>query len=272
MNQENKSSIEVLIITVLFIGLTLWWACIFFINNGENINANLLWAAVYQSVAILGGILGIFTSKQWGGLKSVMGRAILMFSLGLLLQSFGQTVFSYYNLIAKIEIPYPAISDFGFFGSIPLYIYGALLLAKASGANFSMRSISKKAISFIFLGLMLAFSYFFFLKGYVMEENSLLKTFLDFGYPFGQAIYVSIALLTYIFSRNYLGGIMKNYFLLIFFALLIQYASDFNFLYQASHLTWLNGGYGDFLYLSAYFLMALSLIKLNEASQKIRNS
>jgi hypothetical protein len=86
--------------------------------------------------------------------------------------------------------------------------------------------------------------------------------FLDFGYPLGQAIYVSLALLTYLLSTKTLGGIMKNKVLLILFALAVQYAADYNFLYQAYAETWSVSGYGDVIYLFAYFLMAVGLLQL----------
>ncbi len=50
--------------------------------------------------------------------------------------------------------------------------------------------------------------------------------------------------------------------LLLMFALVAQYVADFNFLFQAPNSTWVNGGYGDFLYLFAYFLMGLSLARI----------
>ena len=109
---------------------------------------------------------------------------------------------------------------------------------------------------------MLIFSYFFFLRDYQFDWSNPLKIFLDFGYPLGQAIYVSIAILTYVLSKGVLGGVMKPKILFLVFALIIQYLADYNFLLQAANSTWQNGGYGDLIYLIAYLLMALSLLQL----------
>jgi hypothetical protein len=38
--------------------------------------------------------------------------------------------------------------------------------------------------------------------------------------------------------------------------------ADYNFLYQASDGTWINGGYGDVLYLISYFLISFGLMQL----------
>jgi len=107
----------------------------------------------------------------------------------------------------------------------------------------------------------LLFSYFFFLQGYIFDWSSPLRVFLDFGYPLGEALYVSIALLVLLLSWNILGGVMRTSLLYLMMALVVQYLAEFNFLYQAAHGTWVNGGYGDYMYLFAYFLMAISLTK-----------
>jgi hypothetical protein len=191
-----------------------------------------------------------------------MGRAILAFAIGLLLQTFGQTVFSFYNLVSQVEIPYPSLADLGFFGSIPLYVYGTLMLAKASGVNVSLKTFSSKIQAIVIPLVLLGFSYSLFLRGYEFDWSSPLRVFLDFGYPLGQAFYVSLALLAYLLTKKTLGGIMKNKVLFILIALVVQYVADYNFLTQAYAGTWQNGGYGDLIYLTAYLFMAIGLIQL----------
>lgn len=251
------------VLSVIFGVLLVWWIFLFLLGqNEDNRYQNLVWAALYQLIALLGGIWGILISRGWGGKRSVMGRSIVAFSLGLLLQVFGQSVFSFYNLFLGVEIPYPSIADIGYFGSIPLYIYGILLLAKASGVSISLRSYRQKLQAIIIPIIMCGGSYYFFLLGYEYDGNGFLKAFLDFGYPLGQAIYVAIAILTYTLSKKVLGGIMRGKVCFILIALVAQYIADSNFLYQAINLTWINGGYGDLLYMISYLLMAFGLLQL----------
>ncbi len=256
------------ITSILFVGLTIWWLYIYFYLGNTDIHRNLVWAASYQAVAICGAIWGLVIAKSWGGLRSVMGRAIIFFALGLLLQAFGQSVFSWYNLFLGVEVPYPSIADIGFFGSIPCYAYAIYQLGKASGITVSMRSFFSKIQALLIPLIMLGVSYYFFLRGYVTEGTSALQVFLDFGYPIGQAIYVSIAIITYLLSKRVLGGVMRNKVLFILFALAVQYAADNNFLYQAIEGGWVNGGYGDYIYLVAYFLMAYGLAELDTVFKK----
>lgn len=260
LTQDSAAKIVILIFAIL----TVWWGALQYLGYEQTSEfRNLIWAALYQAVALYGGVWGLVIGfKSWGGTKSVIGRAVLAFSIGLLLQSFGQTIFSFYNLVLEVDIPYPSIADIGFFGSIPLYIYGTVLLARASGVAVSMRSYASKTQAMLIPLVMLALSYYFFLRGYEIDWTAPLRMFLDFGYPLGQAIYVSIAILTYLLSKRVLGGVMKGKVIWILLALVVQYIADYNFLFQTIHETWLNGGYGDFIYMLSYLFMALGLLQL----------
>jgi len=257
---------------ILFVVLALWWVVISLVWNNESVQANLIWGASYQLMAILGVIFGFIVSKSWGGRKSVMGKTVLFFSIGLLLQVFGQTVFSIYNFLG-VELPYPSLADVGYFLSIPFYIYATILLAKASGASLSLKFIHKKIQAVIIPVIVLIASYVVFLRGYEFDWSSALsslRVLLDFGYPLGQALYVSLAVLVLVLSKDLLGGVMRSKVLIIVFALAIQYAADYNFLFQAYNGSWVNGSYGDLIYLFAYFIMALALINLGSVFEKIK--
>ncbi len=262
MEAQQPKRIANIVTWVLFLILSVWWLALMLGIDTQVESHSLLWAASYQSVAIWGGLLGLLISRFWGGFKSVFGRAVIFLSLGLLFQVVGQSTFSFYNIILHVEVPYPSIADIGFFGSIPLYIYGILLLGRATGFTISLKSSVSKAQVFVVLLFLLSFSYFSFLRGYEIGAYEPLRVFLDFAYPLGQAIYVALAVLVYLLSRKMLGGVMKNKILLILAALVVQYLADYNFLFQAINGTWVNGGYGDYIYLVAYFLMALGLISV----------
>ncbi|MSU55108.1 MAG: hypothetical protein EXS46_01035 [Candidatus Taylorbacteria bacterium] len=245
---------------VLFFCLVGWWWYLQYLGLSNTEDTRQMWAVLYQIIALYGGILGIITSKAWGGSKSLFGRVVLAFSIGLLLQAFGQSMYSYYIYYLNIDVPYPSLGDIGFFGSIPFYIYGSILLARTSGVKVSLKSFETKIQAFLFPLVALSISYWVFLKGYDFVSTAPLKIFLDFGYPLGQAVYVSIALLTLLFSREVLGGIMKGPVRFFLFALIFQYISDYMFLYQESRETWIVGGMNDLCYATSYFLMTLSLI------------
>ncbi len=231
-----------------------------------------LWGALYQVMALFGGLVGLLISRHWGGYKSLLGRAILLFSISLLLQSFGQSVNSYYNFFLNVEVPYPSLGDVGFFGSTIFYILGIAHLAKLSGFRFTSRSTRGKVLAIVLPLVMLIFSYWFFLQGYEFDWTDKIRIFLDFGYPLGDALYVSIALLTFILCRNVLGGIMRRPVFLLVCALTFQYLVDFMFLYQVSQGTWYVGGINDYLYFASYFVMTMALIYMGVMFHKVEES
>ena len=247
------------VLTTLFIIVSIWWLCIHPFDSQTVVNGKNIWSSVYWLISFFGGIFGVIIAYYWQGRKSIIGKAILAFSIGLFLQSFGQIVYNYYTLFARIEAPYPSLGDIGYFGSIFAYIYGALLLAKASGMKYSIQPFRNRLLAILLPLLMLCASYAIFLHNYQFS-GSWITTMLDFGYPFGQAVYVSIALLVVYMSRNYLGGAMGKPIVLLLIALISQYISDTDFLYQANHNLWYAGSFGDYLYTISYFLMAMALV------------
>lgn len=264
MTKTLFRSRKTIVLILLFLAVTGWWITLK--ANADAGKSALDWfAGSYGLIALVGGLFGLSLSKKWGGFKSILGRAVIAFSAGLLAQEFGQLAYAYYAVVKDVEVPYPSIGDVGYFGSVVLYIYGASLLAKAAGVNVSLRSLTSKLQAVAIPLVILITSYAFFLKGYEFDWSNPLTVFLDFGYPLGQAVYLSITILALLLSRKLLGGILRGRILLILFALALQYSADFNFLYQSYHETWTTAGYGDFLYAVSYFLMALSLVNFGQA-------
>jgi len=271
MNIKNKS--QYIIPVIIFGFFAAWWLYLQSQNIDTNRNSRQLWGATYQVLALYGGIIGLFISKKWGGIRSLLGRIIFIFSIGLFLQVFGQSFSSWYVYNFAVESPpYPAIGDIGFFGSVLAYIYAVYLLSKVSGVALTLRKVHNKIFAFIIPVLILGSSYIYFLKGYEFEGTTPLLVFLDFGYPVGQAIYVSLAILCLVMSWNVLGGMMRKPIFTLIFALLFQYFSDVMFLYEAHLGSWYVGNINDFLYASSYFIMAISLIRLGNVFEEIKNS
>lgn len=261
MTSKTTNLPSVLAVT-LFAALSIWWGVLALVTEPEAFS-RYVFGASYGLMAVFGGVYGLVTAKKWGSFKSSLGRSILYLAMGLLLAEFGQLIFSYYNIVKEELIPYPSMADIGFFGNMLLYILGGFALTKVLGVGLMIKRSPLKVLAGIALpSLLLIATYILFLKGYDSTGVSKLQLLLDFGYPLGDAVYVSLAGVALLCTARSLGGIMKKPLLILLFAFVAQYVADFNFLYQNSHETWVNGGYGDFLYLFAYFVMTLSLINL----------
>lgn len=267
---DNPRSSRLIIIAIcMFSFFTIWWIFLQLFVDKKNIFYPIF-TSIYWIVALYGGIYGLQTSRNWGGLKTLMGKAIFMFSLGLFAQVFGQIVYSYYSNIQHV-VPYPSIGDIGYFTTIPLYIYGAYLLAKSSGIKVNLQSFKEKILAFIIPVVMLIIGYILFLQDYKFNWDEPIKIFLDFIYPLGDAFYVSIAIIIFIFSRDILDGIMRSKALLLLVALAIQFFADYSFLYQSHFGNYYQGDFVDYIYLVAYFFMTLSLLHLKSLQVKIKN-
>lgn len=271
MLETLKKRWQAQVAILLFFILTLWCIVCIYALGSESKRFFGDFASIYGVMALFGAICGISISFKWGGLRSVMGKAILLFSLGLLAQEFGQLTYAYFSFFKHIDVPYPSLGDIGYFGSIPLYILGVIYLSKASGVKISTSSLVSKLQAIIIPIIMLAVGYVLFLQDYTFDPVSPLRTVLDFGYPLGQAVYISLAILTYLLSKHVLGGIMKNKILFILFALCVQFLCDYTFLYQSSRGTWAAGGVNDYMYLVAYFLMTIGLIQFGIVLSKLKD-
>jgi hypothetical protein len=266
--QKNKLQI---LVTLIFLGFVVWWVSFQHIVDKQGL-VTQWFSGTYGVVALIGSVIGFLAARKWGGFKTVLGKALIFFSLGLLAQEAGQLIYAYYVDAAKIQIPYPSWGDVAYFGSVLLYITAALFLTKAAGAKFSLKNTKYKAIAVLVPVILLASSYGVLLLHHQYDFSKPVTVFLDFGYPMGQAIYISIAITAYLLSRKLLGGVMKSGIVLIILALFIQYVSDSTFIYQSSRGTWLSGKYDDLFYLIAYFTMATAMIKFHTIYNGLRNS
>jgi hypothetical protein len=266
-----KNKLQILV-TLIFLGFGGWWIELQHVVSQQG--SEVSWFEnTYGLMALIGSIIGFCAIKKWGGLKTVLGKALLFFSLGLFAQEAGQLIYSYYTQVDKIQIPYPSWGDAAYFGSVLFYITAAFFLAKVVGIRFSMRkSFLYKAIAIIVPLILLIGSYLILLHNHQYDTSKPLTVFLDAGYPIGEACYISIATVAYLLSRKMLGGIMKSGILLVLLALLVQYISDFTFIYQSNRNTYVPGRLDDFSYLAAYFVMATALIRFHAIYRKLQHS
>lgn len=255
-----------LVTVAAFVILSLWWLVIY-LGGTTDAWINHAFGFTYGGFSVWGGLIGLLTARKWGGFSSLIGKSIIFLSLGLLMQAFGQYSFWFYNVFLHTDVPYPGIPDIGFFGSIPLYIYGAYLLFKSSGSRFALTSLTNKSQAVVIPLLMLSAGYYLFLRDYEVDFSAPLNVILDFGYPLGQAIYISIAILTFNLSRKILGGVMKLPILVLLIAFIAQFIAEYSFVYFQE--SFFPASFIDYLYLTAYFLMSFGLIYFKAVADQL---
>lgn len=251
------------LLVCFYILIFLWFVIINALGLRESLQ-NYAFGVTYAFIALVGGVSGLKISRKWGGFLSEVGRGIGFFSLGLIGLFFGQAVWSYFNIVAQVEVPYPSLADIGFFSIIPFYSLGMLAFAKAAGAQFSLRRLDGKIYALLLPAAMVSAVYFIFIQGLVFDFSNPVKTFFDFGYPLGEAIAISIGLVTYILARGILGGHMRSRIAFLSFAIVFHFITEFTFIYKAGAGTYYNAGPVDLMYATSFVIMSIGLLSFKE--------
>jgi hypothetical protein len=248
----------------IYLSIALWWLKINTFGLISDYEVYIFnWS--YGFIPFVGAMYGIFySSKYWGGWNSLLGRGIIYICLGLLGQWLGLQIWTYYNLIARVEVPYPSLADIGYFALIPFYSMAGYSLAKAAGGKFSLRTPRGQMAVLIIPLLMLTAAYMLFVRDIGFDFTTPLKTFLDYGYPLGEIIPVCFALFIISIAKNLDGGSMRSRVLYLAFAFTFQFITEYLFLYAVSSETYINGGYNDLLYATSYFIMSLGVVSFKQ--------
>ena len=238
---------------------TALWAFLFFQGIKEGFY-NYLYSFLFGLIPLVGGVIAMYKSRLWGGLKSAVGKSVFFVGLGVFCWGVGECIWSYYNLVLNVPAPYPSLADLGFAPSIFFYSLGAFYLSKPAGAKFSLRHPWAKAFVAITPIVVLAFSWWLLIivaRGGILVPSgeSTLKTILDIAYPLGDFVGLAIAIIVSGLSFKYLGGRYLADVIAILLGLLAMYIGDTIFSYTTTAGTFYNGQLGDlFLSTGTFFL------------------
>jgi hypothetical protein len=250
-----------------YIFLLVFWATLFFqgIKGGFY---NYLYSFLFGLVPFFGGLVAMFSSRAWGGLKSAVGKGVFFVGLGLFLWGSGENIWSYYNFFMNEPAPYPSWADLGFGPSIFFYCLGAFYIAKATGAKYALRNIWVKISSVLVTVLLLIFSYHLLiikargtnLHDLVLSDSNLLKILLDIAYPFGGFLGLLLAVLISGLSFKYLGGKYRGSIYALLFGLAVMFIGDYSFSYTTTVGTFYNANWGDLMLTSGLAFMTLGVL------------
>jgi len=268
LNNSSKIIVALYIITVIF-----WLSFIVstkYTATLEGWKYQYLLKPFLIGMAVLplvGGIFGLLNSVRWGGFKSVLGRATLGISLGLITWSGGMIIWNYYLFFTDIEVPYPSLADAIFIFSWPLWIYGLFKLSRVIGVKFALRNNSGKIILFLLATVAILLSIYLSFglarNWSITWDGDWLKLFFDLFYPIVDVIILTLLIPTYWLSKKFLGGIYKMPILILFLGFLLNYIADVIFVFTTSNETYFNGHFVDFIYTTSMFALSLGLSMLN---------
>lgn len=225
---------------------------------------NYLYSFSFSIVPLIGGVIGISISKQWGFLSSATGRAIFYISAGLFFWGVGSMIWAYYNIFLNIPAPYPSIADAAYVISWPLWSVGIINLSRGTGMKFSLERMRGKLLLFIVPVILIMLSYYLLVvvgrAGSVSDfSQDKFKVFFDLAYPIGDVVILSLAVLVFGLSLNYLGGRYRLPILALLLGFALNYVADFIFSYTTTAGTFYVGNFGDLIFALTFFLLTFGI-------------
>lgn len=268
------STIYTKILLTVFIAVILWQFFIIFTKIKET-SLNFTFSLFYSIIPLGGSLLGFLNSHRWGGFASSVGRSVFFLSAGIFAWSIGNLIFSYYNIVLHIAIPYPSLADVFFVLIYPFSLLGIANLFRVTGALFAVRKISSKFVLFfspLIVGLFLFYLLFVVARGgEIKYDGDLLKLFLDILFPIGSTLIIMFTIVIYRFSAKLLGGVFRMPIILILAGFVSNFLADFLFSYTTTTETYFVGMWVDVFYPTAFFLISFGLVLLDPRLAKKNN-
>lgn len=254
------------VIIGFFIVLVVWW--FFILTKGlQNTNQNYFYGVLEGVLPVVGAIFGFTNSKKWGWFDSAMGRSVFFLSSGLLTWGIGTIVFGYYNIFLQIAVPYPSVADGFYIISWVLWAISMINLSRATGIKFRLGNLTGRLMLFFIPVIAIIFSYYALIvvarQGVFGFSGDVLTTFFNLAYPIGDIVILTIALLIYGLSFNYLGGFFKWPIIIILAGFVMNYVGDFFFVYLTTKGTYFVADWVDLIYTSVFFLLSLGACLLD---------
>lgn len=254
---------------IFFLVLLLWWAFLQYLGI-TNSPLNYLFALFYGILPLLGGFYTLIKSIK---LKDSINKTVFYLSLGLIAWGVGEIIWSYYNFILNIEVPYPSVADLAYILSYPLWFVALIYLAKSVGLELSLKSRFIKTIFFVFsFVIVLVAVYLVLFRGsldYTNLSGDYTKLFFDISYPVWDVILLVLALIINVLSLGTIRGKLSAAVTIITVSLMFYFLADLGFTYQSTVNTFFNGNYIDLFYMITVSLITIAACLLTSDGEAL---
>lgn len=211
----------------------------------------------------VGGCMILHATR--GQRHSFLGKAFASIAAGLILWGFGSAVYLYYNVVLLVPLPYPSLGEIGYGGAFAFWILGLIFLNLGLDFGFRLKTVVQKVIFFLLPFVVISLSYYLFFalaQGgfHVSFVEAPLKAFFDIAYPACDTLILFLlSIPLYGLYSQPVDAKYKKPLLLLCGAFLVEYGADFVFSYRTFRGTYGIGSWSDLLFITAIFLMLLSL-------------
>ncbi len=276
--KNTKKHLPILKFTLLvssFVSLVLWLYLRTSIPASDSSIGNYF-ALSLSITPFIAGCFGFAIAKGWGGAKSLLGKAILSLSIGLVLWSLGNFVWSYYNLVQHVAAPYPSFADVGYGLGVLFWILSTIYLGRALGVPMMLRKRpALKLVAVGFATVSVAVSYYLFIViarggNLGLQSDDMLKAFFDLYYPLTDVCALIAITMVAIVSARYIGGLLRKPALAILLGMTASYIYDLTFSYYTTKETYVNGQFTDIFLLIATVALSVAIVMFGNRAVNLK--
>lgn len=244
--------------------LLLLWSVLLYMLDLKVSFYNLIYNVALALLPMIGGVIGVIRTKQWGGVRSLFGKIILFLSLALFAWSAGTWIWLFYTVFLNIAVPYPSFADLFYCMYYPLVGVGTIFLVQITTKKGDASPLQRLNIFFvpIIMSILTYYYIFMVIYGGSGQIDNPLKLFVDLAYPMGDLVIFTIVAITSGEKLNFLGIRLKIPMTMIFIAILVGYVADFYFTYSTSVGSYYNGALSDYIFALEMTLLSLGIIFL----------
>ncbi len=237
------------------------WSTALFLTNQKTGDWNYLFNVADALIYLSGGAIALVASLKLG-LKNTLGRELISVGIGISFFGIGLTIWSYYNLALRVELPYPSFSDAVYVFYSPILAYGIISLLRVFGVMITKRFYLESVGVFIIAAILI-----FTIGGPpdLSSQLSFLAKFLNVYYLLADALLITLGMMMIRLTRGKIHGSFF-YFLIALFSMAI---ADFTFFYRTAQETYWNGDIADIFYAFAGTMFALGIVKIVAAQDRL---
>jgi diguanylate cyclase (GGDEF)-like protein/PAS domain S-box-containing protein len=187
-----------------------------------------------------------------------------LFGASTLSWGVGQAIWTWYESILGIEVPFPSLADVGYLGAVPL-MAAALLMVPMASQSLANR-VRSVLDGLLIAGSLLLISWVLVLGPLIQAGgDSLLGLVISLAYPIGDVVVVTIVLFMLAGSRQ--TGVMPVPLPLLASGLVAYAVSDSGFVYGTLTGTYASGAIIDLGWFAGFLLILLAARKPASAAR-----
>ena len=109
---------------------------------------NYIFNLAYSVIFFLGMYAGFLRSRNFVD-KPNLQKSMIFFGIGMFFYGVGLVIWTFYNLILKVEIPYPSYADISFLLYYPGVFVGIYFLIKSLGEQINRKLLMEGVLIFL---------------------------------------------------------------------------------------------------------------------------